>query len=91
MATPCAEKMTGASPGGASLDFLDEYDALRLQRVHDIFVVNDLVPDIDRRAVHLQRALDDVDGAHDARAKTARRAENDAKLGFQSHLARQLS
>jgi hypothetical protein len=31
----------------------------------------DLVPDIDRRTVLLERALNDFDGTHDARTKSA--------------------
>jgi hypothetical protein len=30
------------------------------------------VPDIDRRAIFLERALDDLDRAHNARAESAR-------------------
>ena len=45
-----------------------------------IFVMDDLVADIDRRAVDLQRHLDDIDSAHHAGAKAARRAKNDAEL-----------
>ena len=55
---------------------------LALSEFDDIFVVDDLVPDVDRRAIDLQRPLDDVDRAHDAGAEAARRAKNDAKRGF---------
>ena len=58
--------------------FLDEDDALGLQRVDDELVVHDLVAHVDRRAVELQRPFDDVDRAHHAGAEAARRAENDA-------------
>ena len=51
---------------------LDEDGALVLQAFDHVFVVDDLVPDIDRRAVFLERALDDLDRAHDARAKATR-------------------
>jgi hypothetical protein len=37
-----------------------------------VLVVHDLVADIDRWAVFLQRPLDDLDGAHHAGAETAR-------------------
>ena len=57
---------------------LDEHRALCPQAVDDMFVVHDLVADIDRRAVFLQRALDDLDGAHDAGTETARLREDDA-------------
>ena len=63
-------------------EFLDEDDALGLERVDDEFVVHDLMPHIDRRPVKPQRLFDDVDRPHDAGAKTARRAENDAQGGF---------
>jgi hypothetical protein len=33
--------------------------------------VHDLVPDIDRRTVLLERTLNDFDGTHDARTKSA--------------------
>ena len=51
---------------------LDEDRALVLQAFDHVFVVHDLVAHIDRRAVFLQRALHDLDRAHDARAKAAR-------------------
>ncbi len=51
---------------------LDEDRALLLQAFDHVFVVNDLVADIDRRAILLQRAFDDFDRAHNARAKAAR-------------------
>ena len=51
---------------------LDENRAFGLQALDHVFVVHDLVADIDRRAVFLQRPLDDLDGAHDAGAKAAR-------------------
>jgi hypothetical protein len=37
-----------------------------------MLVVHDLVADVDRRTEFLQRPFDDFDGAHHARAKTAR-------------------
>ena len=48
---------------------------LALQPLDHIAVVHDLVADIDRRAVFLQRQHDDLDGAVDAGAKTARLAQ----------------
>ena len=51
---------------------LDEHGALGAQIVHYIFVVHDFVTDVDRRAVKLQRALDDLDGAVYAGAEAAR-------------------
>jgi hypothetical protein len=36
-----------------------------------VAIVHDLVTDIDRRAVFFERALDDLDGAFDARAEAS--------------------
>ena len=58
-------------------EFLDEHRAQALQPLDDVAVVHDLVADIDRRAVFLQRQHNDLDGAVDARAKAARLAEPD--------------
>ena len=51
---------------------LDKDGALVLQAFDHVFIVNDLMAHIDRRAVLLERALDDLDRAHDAGAKSAR-------------------
>ena len=91
LATPWAEKITGRSPAGASASSLDEDDALSLERVDDVFVVDDLVAHVDRRAVDLERPLDHVDRAHDAGAEAARSAENDTERRFQFHRIRQPS
>jgi len=56
---------------------LDENRALGLQAVDDELVVNDLVAHVDRRAVFLERPLDDLDRPHDARAEAARLRQND--------------
>jgi len=66
-------------------ELLDEDDALGLQRVDDVLVVDDLVPDVDRRPVDLQRPLDDVDRARHPSAKAARGAQNDANLWLCAH------
>ena len=58
-------------------DVFDEPRALRLQQFDDVFVVDDLVAHIDRRAVFLQRALDDVDRPHHAGAEAARLGQHD--------------
>jgi hypothetical protein len=50
---------------------LDEDRALVLEAFDHVFIVHDLMTHIDRRAVLLERALDDLDRAHDARAKPA--------------------
>jgi len=41
--------------------------------------VNDFMTDIDRRAVFLERPLDDIDGAFDPGAKAARLSQYDAQ------------
>src|SRR3546814_1448332 len=60
---------------GDLIERFDENRALRLQRVNDIAVVHNLVPDIDRRAIFLQREFDDADRAIDAGAENARRRD----------------
>src|SRR6476619_4770117 len=55
---------------------LDELGAARLQRIDDPFVVHNFVPHVDRGAVLLQSALNDLDGAHNPRAKPARLSKN---------------
>ena len=53
---------------------------LLLQPLDDVAVVHDLVADIDRRAIFLQRQHDDLDGTVDAGAKAARSSEKDGEL-----------
>ena len=77
--TPCAEKITGASVSGTSSSSRDEDRALPLEALDHVLVVDDLVPHIDRRAVHRERLLDGVDRPHDACAEAARRAEQDGE------------
>ena len=68
---------------GRDLDeFLDEDRAELLQPLDHVAVVDDLVADIDRRAVFLERQHDDLDGAVDARAEAARLAEPDGQRRF---------
>ena len=72
---------------------LHEHGALGLEAFDDVLVVHDLVPHIDRRAVFLQRALDDLDGAHDASAKSPRLSQDHFHsvsnlLSFQTDLGR---
>ena len=55
---------------------LDEMSAFGLQALNDVLVVHDFVAHIDRRAVFLQSALDDLDGADHAGTKTAGLSEN---------------
>src|SRR5204863_2865475 len=57
---------------------LDEDRAHPLQPLDDVVVVDDLVPDVDRRAVTLEQALDDLDRAVDAGAERARSGEQHA-------------
>src|SRR4029079_13824942 len=47
------------------------------QVLDDVAVVHDLVAHIDGRPVLLERALDDLDRAHDAGAETAGLGQND--------------
>ena len=77
--TPCAEKTTGdfAMLRRDLGEFLDEHRAQALQPLDDVAVVHDLVADIDRRAIFLQRQHDDLDGAVDAGAKAAWLAKPD--------------
>ena len=47
---------------GNVVDLLDKDRALGLERIDHEAVVDDLVPDIDRYAIALDRPLDDLDG-----------------------------
>ena len=62
------------------LELLDEDRALLAQILDDIGVVDDFVAHVDRRAVQLDRALDDFDGPIDAGTEPARLRQQD--LGF---------
>ena len=57
---------------------LDEDRAARLEIADDVDVVDDLLADVDGRAVVLERELDRLDGALDAGAVAARRGEKNA-------------
>jgi len=57
------------------LEPFDEHRTLGAQVGHHVRVVHDLVADVHRRAVHLQRPLDDLDRAIDAGAEAARLGE----------------
>lgn len=59
---------------GDLVKLLDEDCTALLQTLDHIAVMHDLVTDIDRRAVFLQRQDDDLDGAVDAGAEAARAA-----------------
>jgi hypothetical protein len=57
------------------VQLVHEHRALGLQALDHVAVVHDLVAHIDGGAVALERALDDLDGALDAGAETARRSQ----------------
>ena len=57
---------------------LDEDRAARFEIAYDVDVVDDLLADVDRRAIVLERALDRLDGALDARAVPAWGGEENA-------------
>jgi hypothetical protein len=59
------------------VELADEHRPLLPEVFHHVFVVNDLMADIDRRPMDRQRLLDRVDGTDHTRAETARRAEQD--------------
>ena len=60
----------GDAAGRHFIQLVDEIGALGAQAFDDMTVVDDLVPDIDRRAEFIDGALDDLDRALDAGAKT---------------------
>ena len=68
-------------PSGTSSVSLDEDRARLGQRLDDVDVVHDLVADVDRGAVLLERALDGLDRSVDARAVAARLGEQDPFAG----------
>ena len=63
----------GAEDGDAArgdlVEFVDEMRAFGAQPLHHMAVVHDLVPDIDRRAVFLDRPFDDLDRPLDTGTK----------------------
>ena len=63
---------------------LDEHRPAVAQLLDHVLVVDDLLADVDRRAVELERALDRLHGAVDARAVAARRREQQL-VGDVSH------
>ena len=65
---------------GNLLQVFDEDGAHSLEPLDDMSVVHDLVADIDRSAELLERPLDNLDCAHDARAKTSRLSHQDTHL-----------
>ncbi len=64
------------------VQFLDEHRALVAQGIDYELVVDDLMPDIDRRAIFLDRQLDDLDRPVDARAKPRGAATSSSSGGI---------
>ena len=62
----------GARPRGHFIQFLDENGSGGTQFFHDVFVVDDFLADIDRRAVEVERNFHDIDSPDDTGAETAR-------------------
>jgi hypothetical protein len=60
---------------GDFVEFLDEHGPLLPQALDHVAVVDDLVADIDRLAVHGERPFNRVDRAHHTGAEAARRAQ----------------
>ena len=61
---------------GDLIDLLDENSAFALQVFDHVAVVDDLVADINRRSVDLQRPLDNIDRALDTSTKPPRLSKN---------------
>ena len=70
------------------VQLVDEHRAARAQILDHVAVVHDFVTDIDRRAVFLQRPLDDLDRPLDAGAKAAGLGQDDANHGSFSNRRR---
>ena len=68
----------GHRAGRDLVQFVDEHRAAGAQILDDMAVVHDFVTHIDRRAVFLQRALDDLDGPLHAGAEAAGLGQDDA-------------
>jgi len=63
------------------VEFIDKDSAKATQPLDDKAIVDDLVPNIDRRAEALERELYDLDSAVNARAEAARSRDQYAKRG----------
>ena len=69
-----------APSGTRVVELLDEHRAALAQLLDDVLVVDDLLAHVDGRAVQVERALDGLHGAVDARAVAARRGEQDFSI-----------
>ena len=76
---------------GNLVELVDEHRAEVAKPVDDELVVDDLVAHVDRRAVALDRQLDDPDRPVDARAKPARGGDQHVKGRAVRHLGRDVS
>ena len=64
---------------GHFVEFIDENRAALAQIIDNEFVVHDFMAHIDRRTEHIERAIDDFDGAIDTGAKAARIGETNLR------------
>src|SRR5580698_9849395 len=62
----------GASADGHFVELFDEYRPGIAQFIHDVFVVNDLLAHVDRRAIQIEGNFHHVDSPHYARAEASR-------------------
>jgi hypothetical protein len=90
--TPWAEDAVGGEHrdrafGDRVVELLDEHRAALAQLLDHVLVVDDLLADVDRRAVQLEGALDALDGAIDAGAVAARSGEQQLGDGARGHEA----
>ena len=79
-ATPWAEKTT-ISPSGTSVSSSTKIAPALGQLLDHVLVVDDLLADVDRGAVEVERPLDRLHGAVDAGAVAARGGEQDSFRG----------
>ena len=70
---------------GHLVQLVHEDRAFAAEALDHVFVMDDLVAHIDRRAVADERLLDGIDGPHHPGAEAARGAEQDVE-GGQGHL-----
>ena len=72
----CTEHRNGAHRD--LVHFVDKDDATIPERGDDVLVVNDRVAHVDRRAVPIDGALDDLDRTLDARTESTRVGQQDS-------------